>query len=308
MLDILVHLKRSKNGWLQGGIFLANLLIRSIRHRIIQNRCRSSIGASAWGNLHGTKRSETLFVLGSGQSIAFYSDRQFEEIKRHDSAGFNFWLLHPLVPTYYIGEFKEASERSGLLWKNLAMRAEEYRNTPVIFKYSRTFWEERRLVPRPLDRIFVAGQLSIPGMTRNSLLRWLKLLDYFNIFASLLPGGLILYRQASLSWLLVFALQFGYRKIVMCGVDLNSPEYFYEVDGHFCRFRGLHIPPAGFNTSIHPTNVPEYCAGSLPITEVLLLMNKVLLQKRGIELYVGSESSALCPAIPVYPWQGIRAD
>lgn len=303
MFDFLTRIRKSENGYLQAGIFLANLLIRSVKHLYTDGRCRSSLGMNSW-QLHQAKRSDTLFVLGSGQSIALYSDHQFTEMKRHDSVGFNFWLLHPFVPTYYIGEFLAASERSDLLWKNLAIRAEDYRETPVIFKYSSTFWEEQHLVPSSLKKTYVSSHLSVPGTTRDSLLRWFTLLDFLKMFTGSLPGGLILFRQASLSWLLVFALQLGYKKIVLCGVDLNSPKYFYEIRDEFCLARGLHIPPSEYSSSIHPTNVPENCAGSLPIADVLQVMNDALLRKRGIKLFVGAESSALFPAIPSYPWQG----
>lgn len=307
MLDNLIDLKRSENGWFQGGVFIVNLLVRSIRHCIISSRCKSSIGTKTWENLQGEKSSDTLFVLGSGQSVAHYSNRQFEEISRHNSAGFNFWLLHEFVPTYYIGEFKPASVRSDILWKNLAIRAEDYRTTPIIFKYSSTFWEERHLVPSQLEKTFVSSHLSVPGMTKKSHTRWMVLLDFLKMFSGFLPGGLILFRQASLSWLLAFALLLGYRKIVLCGVDLNSPKYFYDVDGGYCRSRRLCLPPPEFTSSVHPSNVPEYCTGNFTISEVIQVMNVVCLKKRGIKLFVGAESSALFPSIPLYPWPKEKA-
>lgn len=298
----LSRIRRSENGYLQGGIFIGNLLVKCLKHLSIQTRCRSAFGAKKW-RLQHFKHSDTLFILGSGQSIAAYTNEQFAEIRRHDSVGFNFWLLHPFVPTYYVGEFLPESERSNLLWANLSMRAQSYSTIPVILKYSSTLWTERHRIPEDLNQIFIASHMSIPGMTRGSLTRWFNILDSLNMLCGSLPAGLILFRQASLSWLLVFALQLGYKRIIFCGVDLNTPRYFYEIQDDFCLERGLLIPPPEFAAPVHPTNNPARCSGGLPIAEVLHVMNDALLKKRGVELFTGAESSALYPGFPRYPWQ-----
>lgn len=302
MFKVLYRIRKSENGFLQGGIFIGNLFLRWIKHLYIQKNCQSAFRAKKW-NLKRFKHSDTLFILGSGQSIAEYSKGQFTEIGQHDSVGFNFWLLHPFVPTYYIGEFLPESERSNLLWKNLSMRALDYSRIPVIFKYSAAFWHDRHLLPKTLQEIFIASHLSIPGMSRVSLIRWFKLLDTFNVLCGWLPAGLIVFRQASLSWLLVFALKLGYKRIVLCGVDLNTPKYFYDIETDFYQERGLLIPPSEFSSSIHPTNNPANCSGSLSITDVLHIMHDTLFKKRGVEIFVGAESSALFPGFPLYSWQ-----
>jgi hypothetical protein len=302
VLEVLNRIRKSENDFLQGGIFIGNIFLRWIKHLYIQKICQSALRAKKW-NLHQFKHSDTLFILASGQSIAGYSKDQFAEINRHDSVGFNFWLLHPFVPTYYIGEFLPDSERSNLLWKNLSMRALDYCRIPVILKYSSAFWHDRHLLPKALQEVFIASHLSIPGMSRGSLSRWLKILDRFNVLCGWLPAGLIVFRQASLSWLLIFALKLGYKKIVLCGVDLNTPKYFYDIETGFCQERGLFIPPSEFSSAVHPTNNPLNCSGSLAITDVLHIMDETLFKKRGAEIFVGAESSALFPGFPLYPWQ-----
>lgn len=300
-VDVLSRIRKSENGYLQGGIFLGNLLFRSLKHLVIQRRCRLAFGSQPW-RLRQYKNSDTLFILGSGESIAGYTGEQFKEIARHDSIGFNFWLLHPFVPTYYVVEIPQKCERSEILWLNLKRRAKDYSEVPVIIKYSTAFWRERHLLPKILEKYFVALNLSIPGMTRSVFSRWLSVLDSLRMFDCLLPDGLILYRQASLSWLFVFALQLGYKRIVLCGVDLNTPRYFYEISQDYCRRKNLLIPPSGFITSVHPTNSQEFCIGGMTIIDVLQVMYDVLLKKRGVEVFVGAQSSALYPNIPLYDW------
>jgi len=295
------RIRNSQSGCLQGLIFLGNLFVRSIRHFLIQRRALDTIGARPW-DMQPFRTSETLFVLGSGASIASYSERQFSQIRINNSIGFNFWLLHEHVPTYYVAEFMSGSQRSDTLWRNLQRRANDYANTPVIMKYSRACWEQRKNIPEVFTKLFVASHLSVPGNDGLSFARWLRFLDRFGLLTGSLPSGLILFRQASLSWLLVFAMQQGYRTIVLCGVDLNSPYYFYDLNQRYSREKGLEIPPAEFAAPIHPTNDARRCTGGLTISEVLRIMDDVLLKSRGIKLYIGSLDSALHPQFPLYPW------
>ena len=93
-------IRDSKNGYVQGTIFPFNVLLKRVQHFLRQRRCQSEISAKKW-NLSSYKQSDTLFILGSGGSIATCSDKQWETIGKHDSIGFNFWLLHEFVPTYF---------------------------------------------------------------------------------------------------------------------------------------------------------------------------------------------------------------
>ena len=47
------------------------------------------------------KTSNRIYVLGSGRSILDISPEEWEEIKKHDSIGFNHWYVHEHVPTFY---------------------------------------------------------------------------------------------------------------------------------------------------------------------------------------------------------------
>ena len=254
-------------------------------------------------DLREFKKSDTLFILGSGVSILELSKTQLAEIQEHDSFGFNFWLLHKFVPTYYTAEFKPNSDRSDMLWENLAVRAEEYSDTPVFFKYSKTFRQQREKIPEQLKERYLTSHLSIPGMRESSFRNWLKFLDRTGLLAGKTLGGLILFRQASLSWLLVFALRLNYKKIIFCGVDLNSPSYFYDVDSPCCSQKGLFVPEAGFTTPVHPTNNVAECKSGLPISKIVEIFDRDIFPRHKVKLFIGSESSALYPMLPLYQWQ-----
>jgi hypothetical protein len=139
-------------------------------------------------------------------------------------------------------------------------------------------------------------------MSSPALRRWFTVLDSIGYFSQKNKSQCMLYRQASLSWLVSFALRLGYRNIVLCGVDLNSTDYFYDIDSSYAKSNNLVIPNAGFQDKVHPTENPDKCQANTPISEVLAIMQETLLDKQNINLYVGAKSSALYPAIPLYKW------
>ena len=286
---------------MQGTIFALNLLVRPLRHHVTVKKYLRTSKIVKW-DVSSFKNSETLFILGSGASIADYPNEYFDVISRHDSIGFNFWLLHEFVPTFYVVELLPNSKRSKALWHNLHLRAHDYRNVPVMFKHSRTMWKIRADIPNQLKIPYITTHLSIPGNSDVAFKKWLRIVDTLG-FITRRNDGFVVFRQASLSWLLVFALQQGYRRIVLCGIDLNNPHYFYEINNKVKIVERLHVPPAEFTDTMHPTNNPEKCIGNIPIQSVIRHMVETVMDRRGIELYIGSKNSALHPMLPVYNWQ-----
>jgi hypothetical protein len=296
-------LQSVNNEYLQGAVFAGNLLLKNLRHKWRMSRCASRWPVETQWDLGKYKTSDTLFVLGSGKSIADYSTAQFAEIALHDSIGFNFWLLHPFVPTYYTAECKPDSSRSDDLWRNLEVRSDEYSRVPVIFKYSKAFIQQCVHLPEKLTSVYLASHFAIPGMSVEAFRKWLTLLDSIGCFSPQGANGIIMFRQASLSWLLTFAMQLGYTKIIFCGVDLNTPKYFFDEDQKFIHERGLTLPDPEFDGPVHPTNDASKCQAGAPITEILRITSEVLLKKKEITLYTGAVSSALYPMFPLYPWK-----
>lgn len=299
---LISKLRKSQSEFVQGAIFLANLKLRNIRHRINQQKVSSKVQLNPVWNVERYKKSDTLFILGSGASIASYSDKQFERIGQHDSIGFNFWLLHEFIPTFITLEFIENSDRSDSLWRNLNKRKEDYENVPIIFKYSNAFLNQCSQVPSQLKEVYLASCLSIPGKHENVLERWIKYLNAKGYFSPKNKSQNILYRQASLSWLISFALQLEYKHIVFCGVDLNSPEYFYELNSEYILKNALDIPVSGFVGDKHPTESIELSVVHTPISRVLKLSQDLILDGQAVQLWIGSKNSALYPDIPAYEW------
>jgi len=76
------------------------------------------------------KKSDTLFILGSGPSINLITESEWAHIREHDSVGFNWWMAHDFVPSFYLLQFVKAE---ALL--NLARdRSSAYKNVPLLLR------------------------------------------------------------------------------------------------------------------------------------------------------------------------------
>src|SRR5207237_8231370 len=85
--------------------------------------------------LYKAKRSEVLFILGSGPSINQIPEARWQVMAKHDTAALNFWPLHPFVPRMYFFESIEADvdrPRNEFLLGVLQARAADYQQTTKV--------------------------------------------------------------------------------------------------------------------------------------------------------------------------------
>ena len=47
------------------------------------------------------KTSNRIYILGSGRSVLDISKKEWKEIEKHDTIGFNHWYVHEHQPTFY---------------------------------------------------------------------------------------------------------------------------------------------------------------------------------------------------------------
>ncbi|HEX4786441.1 MAG TPA: hypothetical protein VH350_19025, partial [Candidatus Sulfotelmatobacter sp.] len=105
------------------------------------------------------------------------------------------------------------------------------------------------------------------------------------------------FKQAStLSSLISLAIRMEYRTIVLCGVDLNHSEYFYQDATLYPETAALEFSP---RNAPHAINSP--IPWRIPIASVILEMKRQLLDPLGIQIYVENRSSALWPNIAEVP-------
>lgn len=249
------------------------------------------------------KKSDKLFILGSGSSINDLDSAAWEHISLHDSVGFNFWMLHDFVPSFY---FIEPPVGQDDAWHELLtvfnLKKGHYTKTPFVCDYKDwQFHEEKfplKSLPAEIVRnmyFYAPYRLRLNDKTLIAFVLW-----YWRFFRVNQPKFCDLINQrATLSTLIMFGLLAGYKEIVLLGIDLNNTAYFWEAHSQ------KQYPVAPVNAQkgkIHRSADPKIDINrlSIPVDEYVYLLDQIILKPLGIRLSIGSEKSRLYPRLTKY--------
>ncbi len=253
------------------------------------------------------KKSETLFVLGSGYSLNQISPEEWVEINKHDIFGFNFSFLNDdHIPTYYACEAmkpldvnnEKRSFVGDIFYKTYKSKKNKYKNVVKILSdledsrkdhfenYGRDLYD---------DNFFLVNTINGIADTENKFCEMLKYYDSLGVFNEKEFQNELFKFRATLCMAISFGIKLGYKKIVLCGIDLNDPRYFYSD-----REKYPHLPEfrSSKDTAQHATILSNPLF--LAIDKVVYLMNELICKPRGISLYVQNEESALSSFLNVY--------
>jgi len=245
------------------------------------------------------KKSDTIFILGSGPSINDITNKKWEYIKLHDSIGFNYWFIHDFVPSMYV--FQKFNERMLNIFND---KYDFYKETPFIIRGSK-FAKE--------------GVNNLTGnknfeLLRNNPVYYLReypvhsrcsikpnlLINYFEALG-LMPHGkisnFIPKLRGTLGLLIVLSYQMGYKKIVLCGMDMHSSDHFWDYEPYIKVKEKYNLPDKGkanINTftdkNRSPNTVPVYVKA----------LRDWMYEKSNVEISIVNEKTLLYPDIPVF--------
>ena len=258
------------------------------------------------------KRGNSLFIMGSGASVNEYTQEQWQEIRCESSLGVNQWVLHPFVPTLYMNEIEPRAFRG--VMANYKRRAAELQNVPVIVKsnfcgrerYEQAISGADLIDDRIRANIHLARDFPLPGQTGDAVSRSLSWLDRLGFFTVRRQLGWLTQTRGTIEAAVFFGALAGFKRIVLCGVDLNNTKYFYQDMKGEIEGRGLRLPESTLQTGqIHKTATSS--EGEIKITDALYAIRDFLGKKKGIELFVALPSSALHPEISAYPWKSYQS-
>lgn len=269
-----------------------------------QNRCvkKWKVKPISELKIDNYKSSNTIFILASGSSINNISQDQWTFIKNHNSLGFNKWLYHDHVPTYYCLETSNKQERVNIVYQLLESKKNDYADVPIIYRGSdqNRIFNVNSLPGKFKKNIYISNEIPLPSTNNEELYHDL---NYFSIKKYFIPSNKIhlLFRiRASLDFNIFFALMAGYKNIVLCGVDFNNIDYFYQSNPEHYLKKGLPFLDPGQTGNIHRTVDPIARPNIPTIDNVVYTINDVLLKPNKINLYVACKSSGLYPKLPAY--------
>lgn len=252
-------------------------------------------------DLRSVKRSDTLFILASGSSINKISPARWVAIARHDSIGFNFWPIHRFVPKMYFMEAISTNhphEMFELFCRIARQRAQDYSSVTKVVTELRYVLPARRFAgseefPGPW---YTLHTFPIAASTQGEFAYGLSYLRSKGLFDAADQINVVFKQASTLSSLIALAIRMQYRIIVLCGVDLNNSEYFYQDAALYPKTASIEFSP---RYQPHATNSPM--PWRVAIESVILEMKRQLLDPAGTQLYVENRSSALWPRITEAP-------
>jgi hypothetical protein len=251
-------------------------------------------------NVLRIKKSDTVFILGSGPSINALPEQKWSTIAKHDSMACNFWLFHNFIPTFYF--YEAIGYRDGKyfeVFRHVAeKRAQEYAHcikivtglvglAPKFDLFRPDSWAEN---------LYTVYTIPVAARDELEFTHGLHLARSLRLFRSSRRIRFIFKQASSVTGLISFAVRMGYKQIVLCGVDLHTAEYFYQ-DPEFY--------PDGAQVEFQPRSAPLLLITPQSwkiLTDVaVVLMKREILEPAGIKIYVENPSSRLWPAIPQAP-------
>ena len=249
---------------------------------------------SLWGERHyrvlseaelrATRKSDTLFIFGSGYSINDISDAKWKHFEQHDTMGFNLFVHQERVRVDYhlireIGNkyddptlwWPEVNEYVGLLHSNPC-----YADTIVIVQGGWTAIGGNQVVGRQL----------LPREARIFRFRNRRRRSFEPPSASFSEG--LVHGPATLADCVNFAYILAWRQIVLVGVDLYDRRHFW--------FRGDETKVADMWRGASHQDRHNTADAVVPF----LGRWGEYLSKKGVELYVYNPRSLLARVLPTY--------
>jgi len=245
-------------------------------------------------NFQKYKKSDTMFILGSGSSVNKFTNKHWDIISDNDSLGLNFWIAHDFIPTFYCYEEPaDILDRRRIFYDIMDHKKKLLLNTPIVIKDLIPYKVSFERIPQELKKnIYLSLDFDLPVKgSQNLMMNYFDLLKKMKRFENTGKIKFIYSVTASLSYAAFFALLMGYKKIVFCGVDLSNSLYFYEENRKYYEDKGMLVPKSSQEAGVHSTNVRTKI--KIPISEVLKTMYETIFKANGVEFYVSDKSSGI---------------
>jgi len=256
-------------------------------------------------------KSPTLVVLGSGESVEEITPSQWKIIGDCVSIGLNNWVVHDFIPDIYCFEQVQSSldadARDSM--STLLGREEVVKRAPaalLLRPHSRTSPDRIIEIPSGLrERTRVYGRTGVVTRNRTNLVRDLRRLIQYSVRGQL-PESIALDEGMSVARVLSLGVRAGFSSIVLVGVDLNSTQYFFDINPSYLTRRGME----GFNPwkkrgRVH--GLEETKTRTFAASTFIPAFAEAARQEVGTRVYVSSSSSALANRLPVFDFRDLLA-
>ncbi len=204
--------------------------------------------------MQARRRSDIVFVFGSGSSLRALSGADWAAIAAHDTVGFNYFVRQAFVRVdfHLVGEMATGDDHDARRWK------------PAVLEYAQLIDGNPRYDATVLllqkgwsahqsNRLLASGQLR-PGRPVFGYRRTAR--GAYRAPTRTLDQPLV-HGAGTLACCVNFAFAMGWKRIVLAGVDLYDSRYFWLEDDvtrpDVAEFRGrTHRDPHSITDAIVP--------------------------------------------------------
>lgn len=242
-----------------------------------------------------------VFILGSGASVMHLTEENWREVRRSPSIGFGAWPLHPFVPDMLaFSPTRGLSDYEAVLTRVMA-RDDIVTAAPEVILLRSSLAEDiemyGQLPAAHRSQASIYGRVSLLSSTLTGLHREVRQFLANPRWANF---GITLDSGSTLIRLISFAIRSGAREIVLLGVDLNTPEYFWDSNPEILSDNGFESFFTGQSGSLHGTMTD--IRRPIPVDKVIATMHEVFSDLAGGNIVIGSPYSALAKHLPVHRW------
>lgn len=249
-------------------------------------RNRSAYRILSEAELRATRKTDTVFIFGSGYSLNSIAPEEYRAMEAFDTIGFNWFVRQRFVRCDYHFLREVGIDDFGGTWRDdLEEYFEPVRKMPG---YAKTVFMIQSGF-RAASGNRAIGYGFVP--TTNPLFLW-HTLDGRTTPSESLQAGLA-HTHGTISECINFAALMGWRHIVLAGVDLYDRRYFWLGQDE----------PRGNDTSVealHNTAVAGVVDGIREWRDIYA--------SQDIHLYVYNPRSLLAPTLPVWRWPARAAE
>lgn len=228
--------------------------------------------------LRATRKSDTVFLFGSGYSLNAISPPEWRAIEAHDTIGFNWFVRESFVRCDYhfireiaYNDAENTGQNEVAIYCDLIRRNPHYAHTVLMVQTGFRATNGNRVI----------GWRLLPRV--NSIFLWRTRPHQLRPSRSIQEG--LAHGRGTLCECVNFAALLGWRNIVLVGVDLYDRRYFWL---------GENEPLACDPTVDEPHKTAQIVAGLGEWRDTFA--------PEGVRLYAYNPRSLLVPTLPVWRW------
>lgn len=243
------------------------------------------------------KTSDTIFLLGSGPSINLITKDQWDHITKHNSIGFNYWLVHDFVPTFFMYQGVDEA-----MLNLLNDSIDKYSEVPFILRgtdiaFSRFNINDSRINLLRRNPVYFLNSFPVSSRSNieiNKLIRFMESLGFLNFgeISRITPKF-----RSTLGLLLSLSYQMGYKKIVLCGMDMQDNAHFWDSETYKDQ-RVKYDLPLEDSVNVGIFTDLRYSINTVP--EYVYSLREWMFQKHDVEISLINNHSVLHPKLKIY--------